>query len=168
MKTHCDRYTQSGDKTDIIQKLSGHEVFAGLGDHQIARIAGFTFPERLHEGDMIIEDSTLGKDLYIILSGRISVHLESIIPNTTVVLASLGPGEILGEFSIIDSSPRSASACCVEDAEILVIDGENLNKLFEHDNHAGYVIIRNLAKIVCRRIRNMNRLLLTTLKRRVP
>ncbi len=61
------------------------------------------------------------------------------------ILSSLGPGEFLGEMSILNNKPRSATATCAEHSRLLVIDA----KTFE-------AMIRGNAEIAIRMIKKLS------------
>jgi diguanylate cyclase len=86
---------------------------------------------------------------YLILSGHIEIFL--IREGLEVVLATRGPGEIVGEMAIIDSHPRSASARIVADCELVLITADQIgHRLAETDP-----ILRMCLGVVIARYREM-------------
>jgi CRP/FNR family cyclic AMP-dependent transcriptional regulator len=153
--------------TEICDILSDHEIFQGLDGEEIKQIAAVCKREQLKSGAMIFEDKTKGCDLYIVLSGRVNILIESIAPHEFFPLTSIKQGEILGEFALIDLEPRSASAVCLEDTQLLVINGCRIREMLEKNHHMGYILISNIARIICERIRRTNRRLLNALRYRL-
>lgn len=152
---------------EICAILSGHTIFQGLNQEEIKQIAPVCKKKEFKSDAMIFEDKTKGCDLYIILSGRVNVLIESIVPHEFFPLTTIKSGDILGEFALIDSEPRSASAVCMEDTLLLVIDGSRLNEMFDSNHRIGFIIIRNIARVICERIRRTNRRLLNALRYRM-
>jgi len=84
-------------------------------------LGGFHLPRRtfsagahlVHEGD--IEDTA-----YLLVSGRCRVY--RVIGGVETTLRQLGPGEILGELSLLLNTPRTASIVAEEPCTVLVID----------------------------------------------
>ncbi len=70
-------------------------------------------------GETIFQRGEQGDHAYFIERGLVEV----IIPKDgkDFVIARLGPGEIIGEMSMIDDAPRSASVVCKEETEVIVI-----------------------------------------------
>jgi len=68
--------------------------------------------QQFEPGQVIIRENTPGDSAYIILSGRVEVTKR--IEGQPVVLVRLGPGSIFGEMSLLDGSPRSATATAME------------------------------------------------------
>ncbi|HXO68761.1 MAG TPA: cyclic nucleotide-binding domain-containing protein [Bradyrhizobium sp.] len=58
--------------------------------------------------DVIFEEGSTGRELYVVLDGRIDIVKDSGGTRTTIV--TLGKGEFFGEMAVIDGSSRSATA----------------------------------------------------------
>ena len=58
--------------------------------------------------DVIIEEGSTGRELFVVLDGR--VDIAKLDGGSRVVIVSLGKGEFFGEMAVIDGSSRSASA----------------------------------------------------------
>jgi CRP-like cAMP-binding protein len=58
--------------------------------------------------DVIFEEGSTGRELYVVLDGKIDIVKDSGGTRTTIV--SLGKGEFFGEMAVIDGSSRSATA----------------------------------------------------------
>ena len=59
-------------------------------------------------GDVIFEEGSTGRELYVVLDGMIDIVKDSGAVRTTIV--TLGKGEFFGEMAVIDGSSRSATA----------------------------------------------------------
>jgi CRP/FNR family cyclic AMP-dependent transcriptional regulator len=59
-------------------------------------------------GDVIFEEGSTGRELYVVLDGKIDIAKDSGATRTTIV--TLGKGEFFGEMAVIDGSSRSATA----------------------------------------------------------
>jgi CRP-like cAMP-binding protein len=46
-------------------------------------------------------------------------------------VADLGPGAVVGELSLLDHGPRTATVTCVTDCELLVIDQRNFRAVLQ-------------------------------------
>jgi CRP-like cAMP-binding protein len=58
--------------------------------------------------DVIFEEGSTGRELYVVLEGRIDIVKDTGATRTTIV--TLGKGEFFGEMAVIDGSARSATA----------------------------------------------------------
>jgi CRP/FNR family cyclic AMP-dependent transcriptional regulator len=59
-------------------------------------------------GHVIFEEGSSGRELYVVLDGKIDIVKDSGATSTTIV--TLGKGEFFGEMAVIDGSSRSATA----------------------------------------------------------
>jgi CRP-like cAMP-binding protein len=59
-------------------------------------------------GEVIFEEGSTGRELYVVLDGKIDIAKDSGATRTTIV--TLGKGEFFGEMAVIDGSSRSATA----------------------------------------------------------
>src|ERR1700754_2370768 len=59
-------------------------------------------------GDVIFEEGTTGRELYVVLDGE--VEIAKLVGGRKAVIINLGKGEFFGEMAVIDGSSRSATA----------------------------------------------------------
>ena len=79
-------------------------LLAGCSPAVIEGIAATTGEQAFETGQAVVRQGQVGNGLYIVVSGAVRIVAGS------EELARLGPGEVLGELSVIDQQPRSASA----------------------------------------------------------
>ena len=89
-----------------------------------------------------------GEAVYVLLRRVVKVHM-SLPDGTEVILAVLGPGEVVGEMSVSDSLGRSASVTTLEDCTFLRMD----RRTFLSSMEEVPTIARNLVGILSRRLR---------------
>jgi len=108
---------------------------------------------RFQAGELIFAEGDLGDCAYLIEVGRVLIFLAQ--ENQEVSLRVLGEGEVLGEMSLIDSSPRSASCRALSDCKLILVTKEQLvDRVQEADP-----IIRLLMQVLLERLRSQNDLL---------
>jgi diguanylate cyclase (GGDEF)-like protein/PAS domain S-box-containing protein len=103
-------------------------------------------------GGILIEAGQPNDLLYLVLSGTLGVHLRSLDHPPIVVL---GPGETVGELSLIDKQPTSAFVVAQTTSRILVL-GERAMWALVNASHA---IALNLLATLSHRLRYDNRLI---------
>ncbi len=81
-----------------------HPLFRYLADEERRRIESISSVIELEDGQTLIREGDRDTRLYAVEQGV----LEIVAPGDRVI-AAVGPGEVLGEVSFIDDSPRSAS-----------------------------------------------------------
>lgn len=78
----------------------------------------------LTSGEYLFREGDAPDSAYLIEEG--SVDIVSRAAGRPLLIARLGPGDLIGEMSAIDNSSRTASAIAVTDSVLLVIDNEQI------------------------------------------
>jgi CRP-like cAMP-binding protein len=144
----------------IDDSLHATSIFSDLDPSEIHRIAGLCEERAYQAADLIFVEHTEGNELFIILEGEVSIRLELASDDESMPLLTLGKGDVFGELSVVDDSPRSATARCISDARVLVLRKEDFDRLIETDHDLGFKVMRNVAKLVSRRVRATNQKIL--------
>ncbi len=141
-----------------LSELQDVSLFEGLTQDELQTIANEGELVDLKKGEVLFEEDNPGRDLYILLDGRIRIGVA--VPggrkNRNEQIQDIQPGEVLGEFSFVDGAPRSATARVERNSRLFYIAAENLDRLIESNKSMGYHIMRNIAQTLCQRIRSAN------------
>jgi len=116
--------------------------------------------KELTEGVVLIQAGQPNDFLYLILSGRLRIHLKDL---TLAPIVMLEPGEVVGEMSVFDRQPASAYVVAHEDSRLLVLDRATIWSLIE----IYPIIARNLLFVLAQRLRSGNALVEDWLLERV-
>ena len=107
------------------------------------------------KGDYLSVQGQPHSNMSLIISGEVSVKISANGKN--IKIAKLGTGDVVGEMSIIDPKKASATARVIsQDAELWQITGSEFNNFVNNDQVAGFNIIKELAKGLCKRLRTYN------------
>ena len=110
-----------------------------MADDQLSQRFGKTFPA----GTVLFREGEPGREMYVVQSGRVNVSKK--VGDVEKILASLGAGEFLGEMSILNNKPRSATATCAEDSKLLVIDAKTFEAMIRGNAEIAIRMIKKLA-----------------------
>ncbi|MCK4396675.1 Crp/Fnr family transcriptional regulator [candidate division WOR-3 bacterium] len=80
------------------------------------------FEKQLNTGEVLFKDGDRGDEMYLIKSGKVRISKSA--GEVEKTLAVLKEGDFFGEMSVIDGSPRSATATAIEPAELVIFDRE--------------------------------------------
>ena len=103
----------------------------------------------LAAGEAILSTEAENHFLFILLKGRLVIQLNS---SDDIPLATVEPGECVGEMSIIDSRVPSAQVSASEETQVLVIEQDILWRMVS----VSHEIARNLLYIMSERVRYSN------------
>lgn len=95
-------------------------------------------------GTVLFREGEEGKEMYVIQAGRVKITRS--VAEQEALLAVLPPGEFFGEMSIINNRPRSATATVLEDARLLVIDGQTFEAMIRGNAEIAVRMITRLAQ----------------------
>lgn len=126
-------------------------LFAGLAPAELARLTCLLQARQLPAGAHLILEDTQGETTFIIVRGAVKIEVVS-MDGTEVILAILGPGEIVGEMSVVDSLERSASVVTIEPTTLYTID----RKAFWCCLQSMPALTYNVARTLSRRLRDAN------------
>lgn len=131
--------------------LADSALCAGAPGQLLASTMAGSETRDLQAGEYLL---TAGEDnqlLYVVLSGVLGVH----VPGTAHAHVRLGPGECVGELSLIDGLRVSADVIAEEPTVVLTLDREQIWALMD----ACPVVARNLLKVLAGRVRHDDRAL---------
>jgi signal transduction histidine kinase len=131
------------DVRSLAEIIGSVPLFAGLDAEQVTQLCRQSRRVTIKAGDLVIEEGSPGHALFIILSGELEVSKHD--DGHDLVLATRKAGEFLGEMSLIERSPRTASARATRNGELLEIDASALQGLIETSPTIGTAILRTMA-----------------------
>jgi CRP-like cAMP-binding protein len=103
----------------MVAKLQQISLFRGLPRGGLARLAMLSRERSYPVATLLTQPGETGDRLYAILRGQ--VRLEWLDPSlpAPVLLAELGPGEVVGERGLLDNAARADRAVVVETVQAL-------------------------------------------------
>lgn len=124
-------------------------ILSKLSDEDVDWIATTGRRVQHASGDVLIRQGEPIDSLMFVLDGNVSVQIEGVGQ-----VASLGSGEILGEMSLVDEAPPSATVVVNEPTNVLHIDRSNLNAKIESDTAFASRLFRAIAMFLSIRMRS--------------
>lgn len=142
---------------DYSRIIAESELAEGFGAADVEKLAAIAQTREYARDEYIIEEEDVTCDIFIIFEGCVSVEIHrlprTMTSHTVRVLKNRG---VVGEFSFVDRSRRSATVKAEEDTKCLVLPCARLEELVESDYRLGYLLMRNVARLICSRIRKTN------------
>lgn len=136
-------------------QLARVPFFEGLTPEAMTMIAHVTTEEAYPYGTRIFQYGDPGDKLYIILEGKVRISRE-VGGMGEEALAVLGPGEVFGEMSLLDESPRSAGAIAHEKCRLLVITKDAFDDLLFLHKDLAYEVLWSCVRMLASRLRETN------------
>jgi CRP-like cAMP-binding protein len=108
------------DETKLIRFLTKLPLFKHTPETVLARVASQVEMRSLDKGDILIRRNDPSDSLFIIRTGWVKIVAEG-IQGEEVILNQAGPGQIIGEMSLIDQQPRSNTVITVSPTTVIEI-----------------------------------------------
>lgn len=138
-----------------VEILEQIDLFAGVGRDHLKRVADIGQEEKTAIGKEVFSEGDAGDKFYVVLEG--AVRISRIVPGMgEEALAVLRPGNYFGEMSLIDSSPRSATALAHESLKTFSINRQDLEDLLFVDRDLAYELLWNFVRTLSGRLRATN------------
>lgn len=130
-------------------------LFTGVDFPSVEYMLERSVVRDLAAGEKLLQPDIPNHHVYLILEGRLSIHLNT---QETLEHTSLVAGECVGEISLVDGKPPSATVIAAEPTRVLSIPHETVWVLVERSHE----IALNLLNILAGRMRSDHRALIST------
>ena len=145
---HARRLQDLFSKNPLFKDFEAHH-FESL-DRLVAEV------RHLAPEEYLIREGEEAMDIYVLEQGHVEILMKDIESDTTHALATLGPGECVGEVALLDAGSRSASAKAIEHVTVSVIHTSDLRKASDGQMSLDSLLKVNLAEIMAERMRTSN------------
>ncbi|MGQ9573290.1 MAG: Crp/Fnr family transcriptional regulator [Dehalococcoidia bacterium] len=112
-------------RSDKVRLLQNVPLFCRLSQRQLNAIARHADPVQVAQGAVLAKQGAQGLEAIIIVEGKARVEADG------KPIAQLGPGDIVGEMSVIDGKPRSATVIAETPMNLLVLHSRDFLSLIE-------------------------------------
>jgi CRP/FNR family transcriptional regulator, cyclic AMP receptor protein len=120
-------------------------LFSMLTPSQAEAVANAVIKRRFKRGEVIVEQGKKSNALFIILTGRARV-LTSDARGREVILANLEPGDYIGEMSLIDNEPHSATVRAELQTDVLMLGRVEFARCLPENTSMAYAVMKGLVQ----------------------
>ncbi|MGD9643126.1 MAG: aspartate ammonia-lyase [Elusimicrobiales bacterium] len=145
-------------ETDKIRKvIAGVELFRGLTPAEVEVLAGRMRPRACAAGEVLFRENSPREELFVIAEGRVELTKTDAY-GSRVKVAVFAAGDFLGEGSWERDSLHSTTAAVIEPATVLGLGRD----FFTHDAALSLKILSNIMRVISRRMRNANAMMISS------
>ncbi len=112
----------------VIDHMRKVPLFEGMSASDLETVADRASETSFDDGETLTREGEPGDTFYIVTDGRLDVSQRG------TVVAQLGPGDFLGEISLVDGRPRTATVTAVGPVQALVIRRADFLEMIEWDS----------------------------------
>jgi CRP-like cAMP-binding protein len=117
-------------------------LFNGLSNEDLFMLCDMTGEVRLKAGEILFTEGSAGNQAYVIQEGEIEIFKS--VGSREILLAVRGPGEVIGEMSLLDAVPRNASGRARVDSKLVAITHEQLDNLLNASPSAAITMLHTI------------------------
>ena len=139
----------------IFPPESDHPLFRYFTESERARIESIGEVKRMAEGAYLIRAGEIDSTLFAVEEGHLDILGRD--NGKTTVVATVGPGDVIGEVSFIDDSPRGVSVRAGEETTVRTWDKRTLSEAlaFEPQLLAKFAVA--MSELLVERLRDLSR-----------
>lgn len=131
--------------------LLRNPLFRGLTENQVLNLLDMGNQRVVNDRDAVLRVGQQNHSLWIVLEGEVEVKTQ-----TGDTIATLGPGGVLGEVSLVDAQAVSATCLARGLTRVSELDPKALAALTSGDIDLRIRLLENLARILAARLRAAN------------
>ncbi len=127
-------------KNTHIELIGRIPLFASCSKKELREIASLTSEMTFKKGEVLTREGNTGDECFIIVEGTVRVSIGG------AVLAELGSGQVVGEMSLLDNGPRTATITAGTDVTVLVLNPLEFATMLDGLPGVAKKLLRSLAQ----------------------
>lgn len=144
--------------SDDVEYLRGLSIFAALSDAVLAKIGSHARRRSIERGAVLFDEGTPASEMVVVLEGQLEVVKRG-RNGKEARLAVLGPGDVVGEMSLVDIQPRAASVRAADDTSFVSLSHADIAGVYREDPQSYTLLVLNIAREISIRLRRMDTML---------
>jgi CRP/FNR family cyclic AMP-dependent transcriptional regulator len=137
---------------DLKAFLLATPFFGGLSDTGLDRLIPMLVERRFDAGATVVAEGEAGRSMFIVQSGMLVVSKRG-RAGRIIRMSTLAPGDFFGEMTLIEMQNRSATVAAETTTVLYELTAGNLYTYYKTDVHAYVMVIQNINRELCRRLR---------------
>jgi CRP/FNR family cyclic AMP-dependent transcriptional regulator len=129
-------------------------LLANFRANELSLLSSFGDSRSYQKDDVVIKEGDENDHLYLLLKGKLEVLQE--VDGADQVVATLEAGDSMGEVSIFDPGPASATVRAGSEAEVWLIKRDSLDELHAANPKVAYRLLSRITTCLSKRLRVMN------------
>jgi len=148
----------SGGPVVDAELLAQVPIFGGLPPLMLGHLLSAASVRRVEAGVQLISEGELAKSVFVVCEGELEICKRG-TNGSEFRLAVLKRGDCVGEMSLIDIQPRSATVRTLSPGLLLALDNAGSARLYKEHPEAYLLLVLNIAREISRRLRRADQVL---------
>lgn len=121
------------------------DLFTDLDDESLEVLVSHSRAVSFRKNSILMTEGETGESLYVIESGSVRIYVSDEQGGEITIFVQ-GPGSYIGEISLLDGAPRTASAIAQEDTRVLVISKSSFFECVSQNPQIAFHIIQSVTR----------------------
>ncbi|MEJ2512195.1 MAG: cyclic nucleotide-binding domain-containing protein [Anaerolineales bacterium] len=149
---------------EIKETINSIALLNGMSDEQVAALEEFTQIVDFKKEERLFQVGHEAKFVYILLDGKVSIQVQlSSRPENMSIVVLQKYGQLVGWSGLMGGAHYTANGVCLEDSSLLKIEGQKLMDVLEQNPQTGFIVMREISKVISMRLRNLQSVVLKTI-----
>jgi CRP-like cAMP-binding protein len=136
-----------------VEQLRQLDVFSDLTFQEALEVNELLHDRVYEKGEIVFEEGDIGHGIFVVVSGKVGVDPSHQVLKNTVL--EFGPGEMLGELTLFEESPRFATVVALEQTVMVALLRAEFSSLLVKNTKIGVKVLVRLSTTMSRRVRRL-------------
>ncbi|MBA4369754.1 MAG: cyclic nucleotide-binding domain-containing protein [Desulfobacterium sp.] len=138
---------------EMIDFFINFPLFEQINAEEVKVVARHMESIDLNEGDILFRESDKGNYVFFIKEGHLDVLKKSEVSGENVTLATLYEGQSIGEMSIIDDFPRSATIQARSHTKLYILSKSAFDMILSKHPKIGIKLLKGISRLLSKNLR---------------
>ena len=125
-----------------IEALKRAPLFADLSRKELIQLARLTDDAEVPDGKVLCREGDLGREFFVLVEGSVEVATKG------RRVATLGAGDFVGEISLLEPTPRTATVTAKTPLRLFVLTPKDFRRMLDENPSVERKVLRALARRV--------------------
>lgn len=151
---------------DLNAFLRATPFFGGLSDASLDLLVAMLAERRFEVGAVVVTEGEAGRSMFVVQAGVLAVSRRG-LTGDIIQMSELAPGDFFGEMTLIEMQNRSATVVATSPTLLYELTAKNLYAYYKADMAAYVIIMQNINRELCRRLRRADNRIAELMRREV-
>jgi CRP-like cAMP-binding protein len=125
-----------------VEALKRAPLFANLSRKELVQLARLTDDAEVSDGKVLCREGDLGREFFVLVEGSVEVATKG------RRVATLGAGDFVGEISLLEPTPRTATVTAKTPLRLFVLTPKDFRRMLDENPSVERKVLRALARRV--------------------
>jgi CRP-like cAMP-binding protein len=125
-----------------VEALKRAPLFANLSRKELVQLARLTDDAEVPDGKVLCREGDLGREFFVLVEGSVEVATKG------RRVATLGAGDFVGEISLLEPTPRTATVTAKTPLRLFVLTPKDFRRMLDENPSVERKVLRALARRV--------------------